>query len=142
MFQPTETQVVPTEQLQGILAGLIAVDGPLDAVKLMLWVNNIVPDKNTVLADLTVPTFTGYAAFGPVVWGSVMVDVDGTAIVTGASHEFVCTGGTPTDIIYGWALTNSGGTTLIKAARLAAPVPIGRVGSGIAVVPWFRYSGT
>lgn len=141
MFNPSETQVVPSAELVTILEELIDTGNALDAVKLILFANNITPNKNTVLADLTQPTFTGYAVFGPVVWGSVMRDVDGTAIVVGGSHPFVCSGGTPTDIIYGWALTNSGGTVLIKAAVLATPVPITGPETGIVVVPWFRYSG-
>lgn len=141
MFTPTEPQTVPTAERLAILAELIATGMVLDACKLILFANNIVPGPTTVLADLVEATFTGYSAFGPIVWGTPFSDVDATALVVGGSHEFVATDGVTPNVIYGWALTDTGKTILRKAATFSAPVGISAGGQAVVVVPWFRYSG-
>lgn len=141
MFQPTEPQIVPSAACIAALTELIDTGNALDAVKIMLWKNNVVPTINTVLADLVVADFAGYANFGPVVWGTVYLDTDKSAMVTGGSHEFVASGPTPENVIYGWAIVNTGVTLLLKAARFDNPVAIFGTGAACVVVPWYRYAG-
>jgi len=137
MFNPSEPQVLPVAIDIAILTELIDTGNLLDATTLILFQNDIVPTPATVMSDLTEATFTGYAAAAAIVWGTPYLDVTGIALVTAASHEFVSTGSTIGNIIYGWALTNAAKTDLKKAARFTTPIGISATGEGVTVVPWW-----
>lgn len=141
MFDPSEPQIVPYAFGLEILTELVDTGNALDALKLGLFQNDIVPDNLTTLALLTPADFDGYTIFSPVVWGTPYYDLDGVPLVVGGDKTWVATGGTTPNTIYGWYLTNTGGTKLVKASRFAASVGIAAAGQGMTVVPWFRYSG-
>lgn len=100
--------------------------GALDGAKLMLFTNAITPSNTNVVADLTVPLYTGYAAQA-VTWGPVVDLGGGTYGITSNLATFQPTGGTPNDVIQGWGLTDSTGATLLAAGTFAAPIPIASV---------------
>ena len=136
MFDPTEVLEIPQAEKVMMLGVQIAVGGAFRTSTLILFANDIQPGPTTVFADLVPPTFTGYAAVAGIVFGTPYIDPAGDVIVTAPSVDFICSGGTPTDIIYGWALVDAGLTTLRQAARLGAPVPIAAPGDGTTIVPW------
>lgn len=74
------------------------------------------PDRDTVLADLSEPTYTAYArqAFSALGFTAAAV-ASHLASAPGALVTFT-TDGTATDVIYGWFLVDSGGTILVAIA--------------------------
>lgn len=141
MFNPTEVQVIPQTQLLVILAALVAEDGPFDAPILKLFQNDIDPTPETVIGDLEEATFTGYADVNALAFGTPYYDIDGNAIVTAPSHEFVASGSGVANVIYGWYLTDDPATKLLAAFRFQESVGIGGAGQGVTVVPFLKYSG-
>lgn len=141
MFTPQETQVIPTTEQLTILAALINTGAPFEAPIVKLFQNDVVPDVNTVLADLDEADFAGYADVNGPTWGTPYIDVDGNALVTAASHEFVASGPTPANTIYGWYMTDDPATKLLAAYRFSTPVGINATGDGLTLVPFLRPPG-
>lgn len=105
-----------------------------------LYKNDVTPDADTVIGDLTEANFSGYASHTVTGWGytSPGIDVDSRAVVLG-DENFTAThngGGTNNDI-YGYYVTdNSGG--LLWAQRLdSPPIPVDANGKFVTVVPKF-----
>ena len=89
---------------------------------LRLFVNNITPDRDTVLADFTECTVGGYAA-KTLTGGSWDVSDNGTEVVaTYAAQEFTFTGSGET--AYGWYLEDAAGTVVRRCALFDAPITI------------------
>jgi hypothetical protein len=99
------------------------VAGKLNGAKLILGTNDLTPGKKSVVADITQPTYTGYA---PVVvtWGVAMRDANGD-IVTLSAPVLVQMGDSvlPTTIKC-WGLTDGAGTGLLLCEELATPIPL------------------
>lgn len=142
MFNPTEVQVVPNAQLLAVLTALVDTGGPFDASILKLFQNDVVIDKNVLLTDLDEADFDGYADVNAVAFGTPYFDADGNAIVTAPSHEFVCTGPTEPNVIYGFYLTDDPATKLLAAYRFEESIGIGTAGQGLTVIPFLKYSGS
>lgn len=142
MFNPSEVQSVPGPLLLAVLADLVGAGGQFDACILKLFQNDVIPTRDSVLADLDEADFTGYADVNAVAFGTPYYDADGAGIVTAPSHEFVATGSTIANVIYGFYLTDDPATVLRAAYRFADPVGIGAAGQGVTVVPFLKYSGT
>lgn len=108
-----------------LLATLSAVPGAalLDTPECILFTNNVSFGPDTVLGDLTLATFTGYA---PDALGSILGTIN---LPNGdrAVHwdvEFQATAAvSPPETAYGWAITNGAGTVLYGGGNFATPVP-------------------
>jgi hypothetical protein len=91
---------------------------PLLAPKMGLYMNNVIPNENTQMTDLTEATFTGYAQQTPV-FGPVVIDENGVPVAP-LSATFTQTGTAVTNIVYGMFVLDSTGA-LVGAAAFDAP---------------------
>ena len=104
------------------------------APKLHLSKANIVPDKTTILTDLSADEadFDGYAAES-VTFSDPYIDGLGNVVAT-CIASWVSTGNTTPNTLYTAYLTNTGGTKLLMAGVLdGAPIPITGLGSGYSI---------
>ncbi len=105
-----------------------------------LFMNNIIPTRQTVVGDLTTPTFTGYAdkAMG------IALGREGTDPLSGKNEVIAvpALGGlvwAPSDAvnlpqtIYGWAMVDSTGAFLIGAERFPNPIILSGAGQLVSV---------
>lgn len=112
--------VIPYVGRERWLTHALAGAGSCEA---FLWTDNdVVPDEDTVLADLTVATYAGYADQA-VTWETVVVpDVAGEAYSLSSSIEFpLATAGTQD--VYGWALVDGAGA-LLECRLFDAPITV------------------
>lgn len=123
--------VVPQSIIMDRLAAMIAEDGELDAAKVLPFVANIAPSPTTPLASYTAPSSAGIAAKS-ITWGTPYPTPDGGAAVSGGAPDWVTTSAVE-ETVYGWRLTDTAGTILKVAARLAVPQPLGSIGSHVQV---------
>lgn len=89
--------------------------GALNGAKVILFTNAVTLTKLTTLADLTQPTYTGYAAVA-ITWGVAVRDAAGDIVTL--SQAIPVQMGAPTDPdtkIKGYAVENSGATELLFA---------------------------
>lgn len=90
--------------------------------KAILFTNDIVPTEVTVLADLDVPTYTGYAS-QTVVWGTPYRRNEGGMAMTGPMKEFQMSDDVLPTTVYGYGIVNAAGDTLL-ATELCPGGPI------------------
>lgn len=113
--------IVPKAAASATLTALITA--LLANLKMRIFVNNITPDANTVIGDFTEATFTGYSAASLTTWSAPSIDGTGASISTTVQGQFTGTSGGGTGNMYGYYLTDSGGTTLYGCERFAgAPI--------------------
>lgn len=134
-------QQMPQAIARAVLDAMVDTDGAFDASTLKLYAVNVTLNPTTPLAALTAPTFTGYAPVAAIAFAAAINGPNGSAVVLAPSHLFACTGGTPSDTIYGWFLTDAGGTVLRLAVPLATPVQIALPGDGVDIQPEIVFSG-
>lgn len=136
------SKVYPRHSDVAVLTELKTADNYLDGAKVSLFKADVVPDKDTVLADLTPADFSGYAQSAAVVWGTPYLDASGKATVQGASVQFTQTADTVSNTVYGWMLVGdpAGTPYLICAERFATPVTMTEASDGIVVAPAFQLS--
>lgn len=134
-------QAIPQAIARAILDTLCDTGGEFDACKLHLYAVNVVVNPNTPLSALIEPTFTGYAAVAAIAFDGAINGPNGSAIALAPSEVFACTGGIPTNTIYGWFLTDSGSTILKLAVPLGTPVQIAQPGDGVDIQPEIVFSG-
>lgn len=93
------------------------------SVQVHLFTNNITPTRNTVLDDLDLAVFTGYAAVTVLLADFVLSGVTAhTGFLIAAPVAFLNSSGAPVSC-YGYAVTEVGGAELLAAARFdAAPI--------------------
>jgi hypothetical protein len=116
----------------GIMAGTVPTAGELDTLTDMiadmmdLWFmrlfsGNITPGSTTTLAALLAgeASFTGYSPAALTTWSSPTIDGTSAAITTSTQGQFTGTASGGTGNIYGYFLTNSGGTKLYGCERFA-----------------------
>lgn len=111
--------------------------GILFEVKVLLFQNDVTPNRNTVLADLDVATFSGYATLTAQTFNPALTDDDGNTRVIGPVCQFTATAATITNTIYGYYVTDTAGTLLLGAERFDEPVEVTGAGDGVALVPTF-----
>jgi len=102
-------------------------------VSVRLFVNDLVPDLDTELNDLTEATFPGYtasfvpfstaAAINPS--GKALVEADAASTFTGTSSS--------SEVAYGYYVCDSGQTALYWIERFATPVPFDTAGRFVTV---------
>lgn len=127
-----------TTQL-AILSSLFATGGPFNALTLRLYATNVIFGKGTALTDLTEATFTGYTAQAAVAWNAPYIDPLNVVRMDAPSVDWQMTGATPTNTIYGWYYTNSGGTSLYMGGTFNPPYVLQTTGQGFVQVPTFAY---
>lgn len=118
--------ITPVSALNdAFLSAATAALAALDGAKMELYQNDYTPTPATVLGDLTVATYTGYAG-KTVTWSGITVGSDSQHEVIGTvAAAFRPTGTTITNQIFGWYLTNTAGSTLFAAGRFdGAPLPM------------------
>lgn len=122
-------------QVKAIIDGLKTVLENGGDSAWMLFTDDLTPDKNTALADLTAPTFTGYArqAFTA---GAVYRDESGNWAITLGDAQFTATAtpGSP-QIVYGWAIVDdlTTPTEIFAAGRLDNPRIFATNGDGLVL---------
>lgn len=98
-----------------------------------LFQNNVTPDSDTVIGDLTIATFSGYAS--QTLAGCSLVGptthVEG---IESGPYIFTHNGGGTSNNIYGYYVVNTSTGNLLVAQRAAfAPFPIGAAGLSFTV---------
>lgn len=111
--------------------------GPLVNAHLILFTNDIIPGRNTVIGDLVEATFAGYAA-GVLVWSAGENDSAGRAVLIGTPATFSPADAVLEETIYGVGITNTAETTLFAAERFATPVPLASPADSLTYVTQFR----
>lgn len=133
--------IIPDEGLAGTLQRTLNPAGvSAGSWRLILWVNDLVPDAGTVVADLTPASWLGYSfvTLDQSKWTTPTVE-DGcaTAYYDTAPIVWWVTGG-PTETNYGFALIDTGPNVLrfvqrFDSADLAPVVP----GSRVVLLPTY-----
>lgn len=139
MFIPITNQgspaVLSDENLPFVLEALAAYWQGDATSKLFLFTDNIVPSRQTKYADLTKPTFTGYADIDPItVLPDATFDSTGAEVsVTDAIH-FRATADPLTPVtVYGWGMQLGTPTpTLFACGLLPIPFVFARANDGFS----------
>lgn len=115
-----------------MLNALKAVGGPLADAKLVL-LKNQTPGSINVAADIQEADFTGYAAVGPLAFGTPIIrDIDTLALVA-ESVQFTATGDAAVNGVTGWAVTNAAKTAVYAVGTFSQSILVGGQYSGIIV---------
>lgn len=109
----------------------------LDGGSLRLFKNDFVPNKATLLADLTPADFDGYAAKTIVTWGAAFLDPAGLATTLAPLQTWTQSGDTTPNTIYGAYYVSVGGD-LIWAERFATSIGMADATSVLNMVPKFQ----
>lgn len=130
--------VIPNPEMLAWLTTLTATGGNLHGAIMHLFQNNVAITPAIVLANLTECTFTGYTAGSAITWLAPFYTVNGTPVVTGTLQTFGV-GSTPTifNTVYGWYLTDTGGTTLLAVRALDTPIILTEAGQGFQIIPCY-----
>jgi hypothetical protein len=109
--------IIPKAAETDTLTDLIANE--LNTWYMRLFSGNITPDANTTLATMLAneASFTGYAPVHLTTWSAASIDGTNAAISTTTQGLFTGTAGGGTGNIYGYFLTNSGGTRFYGTER-------------------------
>jgi len=128
--------IFPDEGLVTQLGRILVLD-----VLYHLFTNNVTPDRDTVLADLTDATWTGYAPITQTFTDYTITGVAGHAgYAIAAPISFSNGSGSPVTT-YGYYVTDSGETVLLAAARFdGAPLTIAAAGTLPVVPVWGDFS--
>lgn len=137
--------MIPTKAVRLQLGELLADDATTlapaaNANELILLKDAFVPTEDLVIGDLTEADFDGYAPIGGAI-GTQQAGVDpatGDQIVTNkeplGGWRWEVTGATNLpQTIYGFALTDSTGATLLASELLAEPITLTAIGDEINV---------
>jgi len=132
------TRAQANEVMDSIAAFPMA--SPASPWKVGLFTNNIQPNADTVLADLTEASFTGYAKVTTTTGDSETQNdpLSGERVVyfpppAGGFHfEATATPGAPVNV-YGFFLCDNAGTTLLGAQHFGSPIVISGVGQAINI---------
>jgi hypothetical protein len=123
--------------MAAIYAALFGAAALLDASEIILFTNDADIDENTVVGDLTEPTFTSYAATATTGWEAA-TDSNGFPFAVAEPIQFQPTDATGLpQIIRGAALIDAGGD-LICATKLDTPITVAYSGQVLYVTPKFK----
>jgi len=130
--------VVPTYSLPLFLDAAAAL--VLSGARLKLFQNDWNPTIGDTPANYTECDFPGYASVSLTLWGSAGV-VSGVGLIQEQVRTFAMSGASPTNLIFGYYVTDATGSTLLFAERSAvAPYSIDAIGKTYSVLP--RFSDT
>jgi hypothetical protein len=126
--------VVPQAGAQVLLEK--GLDGLTAAVAVHLYQNDFAPAPGTVLADFTEADYSGYAAqtVTPATWPVFFQGIS-QVVAVGPGLVFTPTASTIANVIYGYYVTDSGGTRLLWAERFAEQKVMNGVTTGFTLVP-------
>ncbi len=113
--------IVPKTARTGMLDDI--KDGRLQGASLCLFRNNLTPDANTVLGDLTEANFSGYARQTLSAWPNSALS-GAIARTTHPDKTFLHSGGGVDNDIYGYYVLDSGGGLLYADRNATGPVSI------------------
>lgn len=131
LVQPKATGIAMLNQLKTTLH-------PFAGAKVVLYKTPVVLTEDTVLADLTLADFTGYAISAAITWSSAFHDPDGNPVIVGQLLTFAGSGGfAVANTIYGYAVVNAAADTLLWAENFPVPINVAAQGDGVVVVPAF-----
>lgn len=128
--------VIPTDSLVVAIQGVS--DGQLGGGSIRLFTNDFVPGPNTVLADITEATFSGYAAVVTANWGQPFLNPQGFVEVDAPSAQFNHNGGAIVESVFGYYVTDAGGALVTVERFAAGPYLMETALNSIIVVP--RYA--
>jgi hypothetical protein len=103
-----------------------------------LFQNDVTPTPATVLGDLTVATFSGYAAIVVAALLAAYLDPIGGASAQIGTVQFDHSGGAVANTIYGFWVETAGGV-LILAGRFDQAVPMNVLGDSIPLDIKFNF---
>lgn len=93
------------------------VTATLDGATLGLFKNDVTPNVATVLGDLIIADFSGYAAIVIAAWGAPYVGPGNRVEADGPSQQFNHSGGAVPNDVYGWFLIDTVGGALLALER-------------------------
>jgi len=133
--------IVTQRALQdAVLAFAEGMAGPLNAVRVALFINNVIPTIATLVGDLELCTEGGMEAQTALTPGPPFEDTDGTQVCVVPVFPFVAAADPdPVFVVYGWACLNAGGTALYAAEKFENPITIQRADQGVSPIvkiPW------
>lgn len=128
------TVVTPLDILKSLMSAMVASGGAFHLPTCILFVNDLTPDETTEIGDLTEATFGGYSAVAGLTWSGPFSPDGSIAELIGSTAYFAADGTGPSQIAYGYALTDSGKTTLKLAARFDVPKQFNTSSDALAVV--------
>lgn len=113
----------------------------LDTGSLRLFQNDVAITDETVVGDLTVATFGGYANVAVALWNAVYTETGGLAACNTPLTHFAASGAAPSNLIYGWYYLAAGGA-LFAAGNFDEPIPMGAVGNALPLVLEIKSDGS
>jgi len=116
---PIVAGTVPTAAEVDTLTDMVASE--LNTWFMRLFSGNITPSGTTTLATMLAneASFTGYAPVALTTWTTPTIDGTNAAISTSTQGQFTPTSAGGSGNIYGYFLTNSGGTKFFGVERFA-----------------------
>lgn len=125
-----EPQFVTTEYFDNLAALALKASvtsgdfaGPLTGAKVGVFVNDIVPGKTSIVAELTEGSYDGYAKVA-LTFGAPKRDENGQIGMDSNLATFRPTSGDVPQTVYGYFITDSGGTHLLGGAKLESPITL------------------
>lgn len=112
----------------------------IDDMSVRLFQNDLIPSPTTVIGDLTVATYTGYANQTAGSLGAPYKDALGNAIQEYDAVYFGATGSAIGNVVYGYYLVGGTGVLagkLLAVVRFDEPVTMAAVGDVVLVQPRF-----
>jgi hypothetical protein len=129
--------VVPNLSLLAIAAALKTA--PLDGGSLRLFKNDLNPTPTTLLADLTLCDFSGYANKTIATWNAPYIDASGAVVSLAGLEVFTCSGAGVSNSVYGAYYLDAGGALVWVARFDDAPVPMAVATDALPFVPRFIF---
>jgi len=111
-----------------------------DTGHLNLYQNDFTPSDAAVIGDLTVCTFSGYAAVTLTTYIAPYTDPDGRAVLTTPQCVFASTGPTIVNSAFGWYILDADGD-LLAAGRFDQSIPFADVGDAAVLHVEFYSDG-
>lgn len=96
----------------------------VSGVRIHLYKNNITPDEDTVVGDLTEADYSGYAYQDITSWTTPATDASGRAFTVSSTATFPLNGSGSQDI-YGWYATDYTGNLKYVFRYAGAPIAYG-----------------
>lgn len=124
-----------------ILDAIAGAGAPLDGAKVHLYKTLVAVTPALVVGDLDECDFTNYTASSAVVWDPAHYDPASNPVLTGDAKLFN-TGATPTvfNTVYGYYLTDGGGTDLLLVRQFDNPIILTLANQGFEVIPSYPVS--
>src|SRR4051812_32695278 len=130
--------VVPSSALMLALVDLLA--GQLDAATVSLFINDVDPGKNAVIADFTLAAFVGSTPIAVSAWGEAYLNANKDAEAQAQLMQWNYASG-PEESVYGIVVKGAGaGTPLLLYCRLDNPKGMGTTSDSLALVLRFTLS--